>query len=57
MRKQFETRKEECPEHGMVDAERELPRPTFPFALYAVGRFRARREPFRCPICGVNLGA
>jgi hypothetical protein len=52
MKTQFETRKGECEEHGMVEAEREIPRPSFPFVVYAVRRFRAQRESFHCPICG-----
>jgi hypothetical protein len=55
MRTQLETRTGECAEHGRVEAERELPRPSFPFALYAWRRYRARREPFRCPTCGAPV--
>jgi hypothetical protein len=43
----------ECPNHGEVDAARELPRVTFPPLITAVQRAIAkRRRPYRCPTCG-----
>ncbi len=41
-----------CATHGEVEASREMPRPQFPFALYAARRLFAARRPFRCPTCG-----
>jgi len=52
---QTETRPGRCPTHGDVDATREMPRPGFPFALYAVRRLLAARTPFRCPVCGAPV--
>lgn len=46
-----ETRSGTCPDHGSVDATRELPGPTFPFIVYGVRLFLAKRKPFRCPSC------
>jgi len=41
-----------CKVHGDVRVVRQLPRLQFPFVIYAVLRFLARRrEPFRCPTC------
>jgi hypothetical protein len=47
-----ETRFGECATHGHVEATRETPGPTFPFLLYAVRRYQAKKQPFRCPSCG-----
>jgi hypothetical protein len=41
-----------CPTHGTVEATREMPRPGFPFVVYAVRRMLASRRPYRCPTCG-----
>ena len=41
-----------CPTHGQVSATREVPKLTFPFVVYAVKMFAARKEPYRCPECG-----
>jgi hypothetical protein len=52
-----ETRYGTCPTHGHVTATREVPGPTFPFVLYAVRRYRARRQPYLCPACGKTVEA
>jgi hypothetical protein len=41
-----------CPTHGIVQAERRMPRPYFPFVVYAVQRSLAAKRPYRCPDCG-----
>ena len=46
-----ETRFGTCPDHGAVEGIRELPRPSFPFIIYGIRLFLARRKPFRCPSC------
>jgi hypothetical protein len=45
-----------CPTHGRVEAERRLPKLTFPFLVTAPMRYMARRKPFRCPECGAPVG-
>ena len=41
-----------CPTHGTVEATRVMPKPGFPFLVYAVRRMIAARRPYRCPTCG-----
>ena len=52
---QVETRTGTCPEHGTVEATRTMPRPSFPFFVYAIRRLLASRAPFRCPDCGAQV--
>jgi hypothetical protein len=47
-----QTRTGTCPTHGTVEATREMPRPGFPFVVYAIRRLIAGRKPYRCPTCG-----
>jgi hypothetical protein len=47
-----ETRTGTCATHGTVQAERQLPKLTFPFVITAPMRYLAKRKPFRCPECG-----
>jgi hypothetical protein len=44
-----------CPTHGTVEATREMPRPGFPFVVYAIRRMLASRRPYRCPTCGTTV--
>jgi hypothetical protein len=41
-----------CARDGTVQAERQLPKLTFPFLITAPMRYFAERKPFRCPECG-----
>jgi hypothetical protein len=50
-----ETARRPCPEHGMVQAVREVPPPSFPFVVYLVRLIKARRAPFTCPECHREL--
>jgi hypothetical protein len=50
-----ETRRGRCATHGVVEATRDIPPIRFPFVVYAVRRYRARRAPFRCPECGSEV--
>ena len=52
MADKVETRRGICETHGSVEATREMPRTQFPFIVYAVRRFMARKRPFLCPSCG-----
>jgi hypothetical protein len=47
-----QTRTGTCETHGKVEATREVPRMGFPFIVYGVRRWLAKRRPFRCPQCG-----
>jgi hypothetical protein len=55
MKTEIETHAGTCSTHGRVEATREIPRPSFPFVVYAVRRWRARREPYRCPTCSAPV--
>lgn len=50
-----EIRSGTCPDHGSVEGTRELPRPSFPFIIYGIRLFLARRKPFLCPSCSLPL--
>jgi len=49
---EVQTRAGRCATHGAVEATREIPRLEFPYIVYAVLRWRAKRQPFLCPVCG-----
>lgn len=55
MSDQTETRTGTCPTHGTVRAERRMPRPGFPFVVYALRRLLAARRPYQCPECGTSV--
>jgi len=46
-----ETQRALCQTHGSVLATRRIPTMGFPFIVFAIRRYLARRGPFRCPIC------
>ena len=52
MATEVQTRTATCPIHGTVEATRTMPRPGFPFFVYAIRRLIAARRPYRCPTCG-----
>jgi hypothetical protein len=52
MATETQTQTATCPTHGSVEATREMPRPGFPFVVYAIRRMVASRRPYRCPTCG-----
>jgi len=52
MATETQTRTATCPTHGTVEATRTMPRPGFPFFVYAIRRLLAGRRPYRCPTCG-----
>ena len=51
----IEIRPGNCPTHGAVQAGRPMPRPSWPFAVYAIRRMLAGRRPYRCPECGAAV--
>ena len=55
MASETQTRTGTCPTHGTVEATRELPKPSFPFFVYAVRRLVANRRPYLCPTCGAEV--
>jgi len=40
-----------CPEHGAVEAVKEIPGVHFPFVVWLFQRAAAPLKPFRCPEC------
>jgi hypothetical protein len=46
------TRTGTCSTHGLVEAERRLPKLTFLFIVTGSTRSLVKRKPFRCPECG-----
>ena len=44
-----------CPTHGLVTGERQLPKLKFPIVITGVGRGVATMKGFRCPECGAKL--
>jgi hypothetical protein len=57
MAKEVQTQTGQCPEHGTVEATREIPGMGFPFIYFAVVRSLAKRKPFRCPECQAEVTA
>ena len=55
MATQTQIRTGTCPTHGTVEATREMPRPGFPFVIFAIRRLVASRRPYRCPTCGAAV--
>ncbi len=51
MPKEIQTKTGVCPDHGTVEATREIPGSGFPFVVNAVRRLLAKRQPYRCPQC------
>ncbi|HZC29878.1 MAG TPA: hypothetical protein VE261_00055 [Gaiellaceae bacterium] len=50
-----ETRTGTCATHGTVEAERQVPKQTFPFLVTGPMRWFAKWKPFRCPECGAAV--
>lgn len=44
-----------CPNHGIVQATKEMPKVSFPFVVYGYRRVRAAMAPAQCPQCGAKL--
>jgi hypothetical protein len=57
MAPEVQTQSGRCETHGTVDATREIPRLEFPYIVYAVIRWRAKRRPFLCPLCEAPVEA
>jgi hypothetical protein len=55
--KEVQTQPGRCPDHGPVEATREIPGMGFPFIVFAIWRAVARRRPFTCPQCGAAVSA
>ena len=52
---EIRTRQGSCPAHGMVRAEKRVPKLKFPFFVTGAARGAAAVRPFRCPSCGVKV--
>ena len=57
MAKEVQSKAGQCPEHGTVEATREVPKMGFPYVFYASWRAIAQRRPFGCPECGAAVQA
>jgi hypothetical protein len=44
-----------CPDHGIVQGIKQVPKVSFPFVVYGVRRAKAALAPARCPHCGAKL--
>jgi hypothetical protein len=44
-----------CPEHGHVEAVKEVPKVKFPFLITGPARGLAALRPYRCPDCGAKV--
>ena len=44
-----------CPDHGIVQATKEIPTVSFPFVVYGIRRAKATMTAARCPQCGEKL--
>lgn len=44
-----------CPDHGIVQATKDVPTVSFPFVVYGVRRVKAAVAAARCPQCGAKL--
>jgi hypothetical protein len=55
MKTETETRTGQCPTHGRVEGTRQIPRVQFPFVVYWLLRYNAKRKPFHCPTCDSPL--
>lgn len=55
MASQTQTKMGTCPTHGTVQAERQVPKLTFPFLVTGPMRWFAQRKPYRCPECGAEV--
>jgi hypothetical protein len=52
---EIRTRPGTCPEHGQVQAVKEVPAIKFPFVITAPARGLAALRPYRCPACGATV--
>ena len=44
-----------CPDHGLVQATKDIPTLSFPFVVYGARRAKAILAAARCPQCGAKL--
>ena len=45
-----------CPNHGIVQGTKEVPKASFPFIVFGVRRAMAAMAAAQCPQCGAKLG-
>jgi hypothetical protein len=45
-----------CPNHGIVQGTKSIPKVSFPFIVYGVRRAMAAMQSAVCPQCGAKLG-
>lgn len=51
------TRRGECPTHGNVTGEKQVPKLKFPFVITGIARAFAAARRYRCPDCGTKVSA
>lgn len=51
------TRPGNCPTHGSVKGEKQVPKLKFPFVITGIARGIAAARPYRCPDCGTKTSA
>ena len=49
------TRHGECPTHGQVTAEKQVPKLKFPIVVTGIARLAAEIRPYRCRDCGAKV--
>ncbi|HXU25329.1 MAG TPA: hypothetical protein VN697_14995 [Tepidiformaceae bacterium] len=47
----------QCPTHGDVQAEKQIPKVSFPFIVWAFVRVRAAFGRYSCPECGAKVSS
>ena len=52
---QTQTRRGECPTHGQVTAEKQVPKLKFPIVVTGPARLAAAFRPYRCRECGAKI--
>ena len=52
---QIRTRRGECPTHGQVTAEKQVPKLKFPIVVTGIARIAAELRPYRCRHCGAKV--
>jgi hypothetical protein len=55
MEQQTRTRLGECPTHGQVTAEKQVPKLKFPIVATGLARLAAEIRPYRCRDCGARV--
>ena len=55
IKNEIRTRQATCTVHGRVQAEKQVPKLSFPFVITGPARGVAALRPYRCPACGAKV--